>query len=45
MGSRSAIRPTVTALYPAIALVTALDALETGRIIGKVALKIEKEKQ
>lgn len=35
------IRPAVTAVYPAADLATALDALESRRVIGKVALKIE----
>jgi len=34
------IRPAVTAVYPAADLATALAALETRRVVGKVALKI-----
>ncbi|MCD0505192.1 zinc-binding dehydrogenase, partial [Bordetella petrii] len=34
------IRPAVTAVYPAAELATALAALESRRVIGKVALKI-----
>jgi len=34
------IRPAVTAVYPAAELAAALDALESRRVIGKVALKI-----
>lgn len=35
------IRPAVTAVYPAADLALALDALESRRVIGKVALKIK----
>lgn len=35
------IRPAITAVYPAADLAAALAALETRRVIGKVALKIE----
>ena len=35
------IRPTVTAVYPAGDLVAAVDALDTRRVVGKVALKID----